>query len=56
MIQALLLKVLVQFGSALLLSFAKAAVETLQARQDNDLDIGAETVKIVLDSVSVQPK
>ena len=56
MFEALAVKLLIQFGSNLLLSFAKASVTTLQARQDNDLDIGAETVKLVLNAVTVAPK
>lgn len=53
MFQALLVKVLVQFGTSLLLNLAKSIVTTLQARKDNDLDVGAETVKIILNSVEV---
>lgn len=54
MFQALVVKVLVQFGTSLLLNLAKSIVTTLQARKDNDLDVGAETVKIILDQVSVK--
>lgn len=56
MFKALLIKALLQLGSNLLLSFAKSIVETLKARQDNDLDIGAETVKVILEKVKVVGK
>lgn len=56
MFQALLVKILIKMGSELLLSVAKASVETLHARKDNDLDIGAETIKTVLEYVKVEKK
>lgn len=56
MIQALLIKVVLQFGSSVLLNLLHAGVDALQARQDNDLDVGAETVKLILKQVSVTPK
>lgn len=54
MFRALVVKVLVQFGTSLLLNLATAIVTTLQARKDNDLDVGAETVKLILNQVSVK--
>jgi len=56
MFQALLIKVLIQFGSSLLLNFLRAGVDTLQTRKDNDLDLGAETVKLILKDVTVAKK
>lgn len=56
MFEALIIKVLLQFGSSLLLNLLHAGVDTLQARKDNDLDIGAETVKLILKGVAVTPK
>lgn len=54
MFQALVVKVLLQFGTSLLLNAATAIVTALQARKDNDLDVGAETVKLILDQVKVK--
>ncbi|WJM88676.1 hypothetical protein QDY63_14835 [Pseudomonas brenneri] len=54
MFQALIVKVLVQFGTSLLLNLATSIVTTLQTRKDNDLDVGAETVKLILKQVSIK--
>ena len=56
MFEALLIKVALQFGSSVLLNLLHAGVDALQARKDNDLDLGAETVKLILKDVSVTPK
>jgi len=56
MFEALIIKVLLQFGSSLLLNLLNAGVDTLKARKDNDLDVGAETVKLILNQVSVAKK
>ena len=53
MFEALLIKVVLQFGSSVLLNLLHAGVDALQARKDNDLDVGAETVKLILNQVSV---
>lgn len=54
MLQALVVKILLQFGTSLLLNAATSIVTALQARKDNDLDVGAETVKLILSKVNVQ--
>jgi hypothetical protein len=53
MFKTLVIKLLVQFGSDMLLRVAKATVSTLQARKDNNLDLGADTVKLILQDVAV---
>lgn len=54
MFQALLVKVLIQLGTSLLLNLATAIVTTLQTRKDNDLDVGADTVKLILNQVTAK--
>ncbi|MGF6139020.1 hypothetical protein [Pseudomonas laurylsulfatiphila] len=56
MLQAILIKVVLQFGSTVLLNLLHAAVDALQVRKDNDLDIGAETVKMILKGVTIDKK
>lgn len=54
MIQAMLIKILLQFGSTFIVNLLQAGVDKLNAHSDNTLDkIGADTIKIVLNSVDV---
>lgn len=49
---SILLKILLQVGTPLLMSFVKAGVTTLRNRTDNTLGLDADTIHLILDGVS----
>ena len=48
----ILLKLLLQAGTPLLMSFVKAGVTALYNRKDNTLGLDANTIHMILDSVN----
>ena len=50
---AFFIKLLIQVGTPLLLNLVKAGVTTLQARQDNTLGMGADTIHLILKDVNL---
>ena len=54
--QAVLIKLIIQFGSQFLIGLIGAGVDKLRAREDNTLGMEAETVKLILDNIEVVGK